>query len=104
MAVPLGRVAQLGLAADSPVPHEDAAPPAGAARLPGAGVGRAQRSEDGPPGGRREGAHAGGAARSSGDRAHGGRGMYVCTSMYVCMYVRMHVCTYVFMCGRERLL
>lgn len=67
----MGRVAQLGLSADSALPHADAAPPAGATRLAGAGLGRSQRAEDRPPGGRRESADAGGPTRAPGDWAHG---------------------------------
>lgn len=67
----MGRVAELGLSTDSAIPHADAAPPAGATCLAGASLGRAQRTEDRPPGGRRESADARGPTRAPGDRPHG---------------------------------
>lgn len=58
LAPPLGRVAELGLSADSTVSNADAAPTATPARVAGTGLGRPQRSHHWK--GRRQGRHAGG--------------------------------------------
>lgn len=69
LAGALGRVDQLGFAADSAVSHEDAAFASRAARFSGAGLDRSQRSDNGN--GRRSGGNAGSQPRVAGDRAHG---------------------------------
>ncbi|CAM9476222.1 unnamed protein product [Scytosiphon promiscuus] len=77
LAATMGRVDQVGFATDSPVPDSNSAPPAGAARLARAGLGRAERSQDRSSRGRCEGAAAGGPACASGDQPHGRRALGV---------------------------